>query len=130
MRGREPSVRAVYANGQGLLGNQAVMPPTARGGSVVAFARGTPPTRAVAVAVDLRAWRRSGQQFLDRGLQVGQRLAIEPGAIGDPRHAWSRMPWTGLKGRGAVFRGRSIAPLPAAGSRSLPPVASHAIGCL
>src|SRR5262249_10933970 len=35
----------------------------------------------------LGAWRRSGQQFLDRGFQAGQRLAIEPGAIGDPRHA-------------------------------------------
>ena len=31
--------------------------------------------------------RWSGQQFLNRGLQVGQRLAIEPGAIGDPCHA-------------------------------------------
>ncbi len=34
-----------------------------------------------------RAWRRSGQQCLNRGLQVSQRLAIEPGAIGDPCHA-------------------------------------------
>jgi hypothetical protein len=31
--------------------------------------------------------RCSGQQFLNRGLQVGQRLAIEPGAIGDPCYA-------------------------------------------
>src|SRR6266480_1207211 len=30
---------------------------------------------------------RSGQQSLNRCLQVGQRLAIEPGAVGDPCHA-------------------------------------------
>ena len=31
--------------------------------------------------------RWSGQQFLNRALHAGQRLTIEPGAIGDPRYA-------------------------------------------
>ena len=34
-----------------------------------------------------RRSRWSGQQLLNRALQVGQRLAIEPGAIGDPCYA-------------------------------------------
>src|SRR6266851_1255385 len=58
-----------------------------------------------------RPWRRSGQQLLNRGLQVSQRLAIEPGAIGDPSHAQFtelgqvRASWTGI----AIDRPRDTA---------------------
>src|SRR5690242_186422 len=88
MRGGEPSLRAVCGNGQGLLGNPAGMPRRLPAAGALWPSPEAPcrcaPWRWLWT---WRAWRRSGQQLLDRGLQAGQRLAIEPGTIGDPRHA-------------------------------------------